>query len=140
MASSSWTTFTCSAGQARSKAARVDTLRVTADALVQPRIGRQAKAMNAAKRRIVQCSHGVPGPGKTAFRAIPRRSATLRRVKAKSDEIVDPPSDGAGIDYGALFESAPDAILIADDQGRYVAANAAACEIFGVPLQGLLGK
>jgi PAS domain S-box-containing protein len=61
-------------------------------------------------------------------------------VKAKSDEIVDPPSDGAGLDYRALFESAPDAILIADDQGRYVAANAAACDLFGVRLEELLGK
>ncbi|HEY6912076.1 MAG TPA: ATP-binding protein [Myxococcales bacterium] len=58
-------------------------------------------------------------------------------MKAKTDEIADLPSQ---LDYRALFESAPDAILVADDQGRYVAANASACELFGVPLQDLLGK
>lgn len=52
-----------------------------------------------------------------------------------------PPRTGrGGLDYRAVFESAPDAILVADDQGRYVAANPAACELFGVPLQDLLGK
>src|SRR5512140_1813363 len=62
-----------------------------------------------------------------------------RRVKAKSDETAGPPAR-SDLDYRALFEGAPDAILIADDQGRYVAANASACQLFGVPLHGLLGK
>jgi PAS domain S-box-containing protein len=51
-----------------------------------------------------------------------------------------PPRDAAVIDYHALFQNAPDAILIADDQGRYVDANLAACELFGVSLQDLVGK
>jgi PAS domain S-box-containing protein len=81
-----------------------------------------------------------PGAGQAASSATRDPICYARGVKAKSDEIVDPPSDGAPLDYRALFESAPDAILIADDQGRYVAANASACELFGVPLHGLLGK
>lgn len=42
--------------------------------------------------------------------------------------------------WQALFDQALDAIAIADDQGRYIDANPAACELFGVPkgeLQGL---
>jgi PAS domain S-box-containing protein len=40
----------------------------------------------------------------------------------------------------AVFESAIDAILIADDSGRYVDANPAACALLGVPLRDLLGR
>ncbi len=42
--------------------------------------------------------------------------------------------------FRAVFESAVDAILIADDEGRYVAANPAACSLLGLPLDGLLGR
>ena len=45
-----------------------------------------------------------------------------------------------GVDYAAVFRSTPDAILVANDEGKYVAANPAACEMFGLPLQQLLGK
>src|SRR4051794_15229006 len=38
------------------------------------------------------------------------------------------------------FDASPIAILVADDERRYVDANAAACELFGVELSGLLGK
>jgi PAS domain S-box-containing protein len=37
----------------------------------------------------------------------------------------------------AIFERSRDAILVADDDGRYVNANPAACELFGVPLEEL---
>jgi PAS domain S-box-containing protein len=40
----------------------------------------------------------------------------------------------------ALFESSLDAIAIADDEGTYVEANPAACQLFGLPLSELLGK
>lgn len=40
----------------------------------------------------------------------------------------------------ALFECCPFAILIADDAGRYVDANAAAARLFGHPQQELIGK
>ena len=39
----------------------------------------------------------------------------------------------------ALFESALDAIVIADDEGCYVDANPAACELFGMPRESLIG-
>lgn len=39
----------------------------------------------------------------------------------------------------AFFDKALDAMLIADDDGFYVDANPAACELFGLPLPELLG-
>ncbi|BAZ39616.1 multi-sensor hybrid histidine kinase [Calothrix sp. NIES-4101] len=41
--------------------------------------------------------------------------------------------------FQALFDSALDAIVIADDDGRYIDVNPAACELFGLPKQELLG-
>ncbi|MFC7098604.1 bacterio-opsin activator domain-containing protein [Halobaculum marinum] len=41
--------------------------------------------------------------------------------------------------YRAVFERAFDAILIADDEGRYVDVNPAACDLFGLPREELLG-
>lgn len=41
--------------------------------------------------------------------------------------------------WQAFFDKALDAMLIADDEGWYVDANPAACELFGLPLQELLG-
>jgi PAS domain S-box-containing protein len=41
--------------------------------------------------------------------------------------------------FRALFENTLDAILIADDSGGYVGANDAACDLFGVSLDELLG-
>lgn len=41
--------------------------------------------------------------------------------------------------WRAFFDKALDAMLIADDDGLYVDANPAACELFGLPLTELLG-
>ncbi|MDB4995011.1 MAG: Blue-light-activated protein [Myxococcaceae bacterium] len=40
----------------------------------------------------------------------------------------------------AIFEGALDAMLLADDRGRYVDANPAACELFGLPRSQLIGR
>ena len=48
--------------------------------------------------------------------------------------------DDAERKFRALFENALDAFLLADDQGRYIEANAAACELFGTPREELLGR
>ena len=40
----------------------------------------------------------------------------------------------------AIFDGALDAMLLADDQGNYVDANPAACELFGLPLADLIGR
>jgi len=42
--------------------------------------------------------------------------------------------------YRAVFEEAFDAILIADDDARYVEVNPAACELFGLSREELLGR
>ena len=42
--------------------------------------------------------------------------------------------------FRAIFERAIDAIVIADDEGRYVDANPAACDLFGLPRGELLGR
>jgi two-component system cell cycle sensor histidine kinase/response regulator CckA len=40
----------------------------------------------------------------------------------------------------AIFDGALDAMLLADDSGRYVEANPAACELLGLPREQLLGR
>ncbi|MFC7136788.1 PAS domain S-box protein [Halobaculum litoreum] len=58
----------------------------------------------------------------------------------------DRPSEGDDTDldkarqYRAVFEAAFDAILIADDDARYVDANPAACELLGLPYEAVLGE
>jgi PAS domain S-box-containing protein len=42
--------------------------------------------------------------------------------------------------FRAVFEEAFDAMVIADDEGTYVDANAAACELFGVTREELVGR
>ena len=42
--------------------------------------------------------------------------------------------------YRALFERAGDAILIMDDDGRYVDANESAAEMLGVPRDDIIGR
>lgn len=42
--------------------------------------------------------------------------------------------------YRAIFERSEDAILIANDLGQYVHVNAAACRLYGVEKEELLGK
>jgi PAS domain S-box-containing protein len=39
-----------------------------------------------------------------------------------------------------VFDELLDAVVIADDDRRYIDANSAACVLFGVPLGGLIGK
>ena len=40
----------------------------------------------------------------------------------------------------AIFEGAQDAMVVADDRGRYVEANPAACTLFGLPRDQLVGR
>ena len=40
----------------------------------------------------------------------------------------------------AIIDATSDALLVADDERRYVAANPAACRMFGLPLNELLGR
>lgn len=40
--------------------------------------------------------------------------------------------------FAAIVDHAGDAIVLADDRGRYIAANPAAAELFGRPVETLL--
>jgi two-component system, cell cycle sensor histidine kinase and response regulator CckA len=40
----------------------------------------------------------------------------------------------------AIFDETLDAMLLADDSGKYVDANPAACELFGLPREQLIGR
>lgn len=42
--------------------------------------------------------------------------------------------------FRAVFEEAFDAILIADEEAKYVEANPAACDLFGLPKEELIGR
>jgi PAS domain S-box-containing protein len=42
--------------------------------------------------------------------------------------------------YRALFDQVQSAVVLADNSGRYVEANPAACDLFGTPREALLGK
>ncbi|EMA59862.1 PAS domain S-box protein [Halorubrum lipolyticum] len=42
--------------------------------------------------------------------------------------------------YEASFQGAFDAIVVADDEGRYIEANQSACELFGLEKEELLGR
>ncbi|TVQ54290.1 MAG: PAS domain S-box protein [Spirulina sp. DLM2.Bin59] len=42
--------------------------------------------------------------------------------------------------FQALFNASLDGLLIANDQGEYVAANAIACDLFGLPAAAIVGR
>jgi PAS domain S-box-containing protein len=55
--------------------------------------------------------------------------AQAQHVASSADEI-----------FGAIFAAAPDGIVVCDDEGRCLFANAAACDLFGVDSDKLAGK
>ncbi|MBD2311862.1 PAS domain S-box protein [Desertifilum sp. FACHB-1129] len=62
-----------------------------------------------------------------------------------SDDAVLEPSDLTPLSLRdrqlrSLFETALDAMAIADDQGQYIEVNWAACELFGLPREELIGR
>ncbi|WP_227377113.1 bacterio-opsin activator domain-containing protein [Haladaptatus halobius] len=57
--------------------------------------------------------------------------------RAKCDDAL---FEGSQEQFVAVFEEAFDAMVLADDDGQYVAANPAACELFGLPREKLLGR
>jgi PAS domain S-box-containing protein len=65
---------------------------------------------------------GPPGPTSTAFLRLQQELATSQSL------------------FKAVFQSARDAILLADDEGRYIEANPAALELLGFKRDELLSK
>nr|WP_269449519.1 PAS domain S-box protein [Halobacterium sp. CBA1126] len=80
-----------------------------------------------------------------ASRAIPwgdQRGVVAVVHDAAADDVRDRTHarDPTQARYSAAFEEAMDAMVVADDDGRYVDANESACELFGVTREALLGS
>ncbi|MEX2088318.1 MAG: PAS domain S-box protein, partial [Bacteroidota bacterium] len=65
-----------------------------------------------------------------------KKNETVRRSVSRPTAAIGQNSPK----FKALFEHSNDAILIADDGGHYVDANPAACALFGMGREKLLGK
>ena len=59
---------------------------------------------------------------------------------ARAPDGLDRPGTEAASCWFAAFEAARDAMVIIDDDRRYVHANVAACELLGVDANGLIGR
>ncbi len=77
--------------------------------------------------RVTQFAGGGPPRAVVAHENITERKLTEERLNESERQ------------FRALFENTLDAILIASDTGEYVGANDAACDLFGVSLDELLG-
>src|SRR5688572_327291 len=62
----------------------------------------------------------------------------LRRRLAEAEQAVHALANGQV--FQAVFNTILDALLLADDRGVYVDANPAACELFGLPRERLIGR
>lgn len=68
------------------------------------------------------------------FQALEFRRAEDRRIEA--EQLLH----NSERQFRALFDNSLDAILIVDEQGRFIDVNATACELFGTAKKELLGK
>jgi PAS domain-containing protein len=59
---------------------------------------------------------------------------------ARTPDRLDPRDTESASCWFAAFEAARDAMVIIDDDRRYVHANVAACELLGVDANGLIGR
>lgn len=92
----------------------------------QPPLGRTADELESQSRRE-ECEFDVAG---VRARAPDAEEQSYQRKLIEQDRGW----------FSALFNAAQDAVLIADDDRRYVDANPAACELFGLPAEDLKGR
>ncbi|MFC7133139.1 MULTISPECIES: bacterio-opsin activator domain-containing protein [Salinibaculum] len=73
---------------------------------------------------------------------LPPEEPTPRSGTGAEDERTGSRADADASEqqFRAAFEAAFDAMMIADDEGRYVEVNPAASDLFGVPEEELLGR
>ncbi len=70
-----------------------------------------------------------------------REIAALRQQLAEANQALDAArGHNSPALWRAVFDASLDGLLLADDRGVYVEANPAACELFGVPRDQLVGK
>jgi PAS domain S-box-containing protein len=95
-----------------------------------------------ASERTVAFEADFPPTGiSTAVRAYPSetglsvylRDVTEQKARERERELTERR-------FRAVFEGALDAMVILDDEGRYVDANEAACELYGLDRSSLLGR
>lgn len=82
------------------------------------------------RRHVEVLGSPFPSMGPTARLVIVREASHAHTVEVERTRALER--------YRLLFEASRDAIFIADEQGRYVDANSAACEMFGVTREQLL--
>ena len=107
-------------------------------------VGGQLRAVEAGDRLV----EGIPRTVLTRDGEEIAVTITARHVTWNGDPgvvaIVRERSRNEGVRretrYEAAFESAFDAMVVADEDGRYIDANASACELFGLPKEDLLGR
>jgi len=74
------------------------------------------------------------------FQAVGREITLAQPIEEASNQASAPTSINSPLrQFQAIFNEALDAILIADDAGTYLDANPAACKLFGLPREELLG-
>jgi PAS domain S-box-containing protein len=89
-----------------------------------------APATNGASRHLAPVPIGVR-PGFGVIR-IGTHAAELRAAEVRHE--------ASERQFRALFEGTPDAILVVDDEGRYIDSNPAASLLLGLPRTEILGR
>ena len=79
-------------------------------------------------------------PSPTAAKALTNVPAAAPAARTTELGIAQANSIASERQFRALFERTPDAIVVADDRGRYVDANPAACVLLGLSRKQLLGR
>jgi len=89
--------------------------------------------------RTLRTLAGDTFPATVTSRVVPwgDRAGVVTVVR---DAVEDDTREHTQARYRASFESAMDAMVVADDDGRYIDANQSACELFGLPRPELLGR
>ena len=106
----------------------VEELRREIDALRQ-RHERLAHQLTDAKQALEAFAHGEVDAVTVEASATPLLLREAQERLRDSKELLR-----------AIFDGSLDAKLLTDDAGRYVDANPAACELFGLPREQLLGR
>ncbi len=119
---------------------------------LEPRlyIGAYAQHLTWLAERIREVFGARPGLGERALAAVARitlfdlgLALEAQRAADEDDARARQAREAEGAAnrvFKALFEHAPDAVLVVDEQRRYSAANAAACRLFGLAREELIGR
>jgi len=137
-------TYANAAAADRLDAADADSLVGTAVAAVEELDDATTSAFDAASDldsawRTLHTLTGEAFSATVTTRVIPwgDRTGVVAIVR---DAVGDDTREHTQARYRATFEGAMDAMVVADDDGRYIDANESACELFGLSRAELLGR